>query len=124
MMAGLMFCYYMSEKQKKDVSASLALVAAARHLTVILPLTTADTLPVYTPRFVVGALPSDTPPSYELQSISQPESNSEASNATRPAQESSMVEQQAQVSPEYSESTPVPPSSSSPSPQAPAPLLA
>ena len=122
MMAGLMFCYYMSEKQKKDVSASLALVAAARHLTAILPLTTADTLPVYTPRFVVVALPLETPPSYDLQSISQPETNSEASNTMRPAQEPSMVEQQAPVSPEYSESTPVPPSSSSPSPQAPAPL--
>lgn len=113
MMVGLMFCFYMSERQKKDLATSMSLVTAARHLTVILPLTSADTLPVYTPRFVIVALPSDTPPSYELQSH---ETNSDASNTTRPAQEPSMEEQQA-ASPVYSESTPVPPPSSSPSPQ-------
>ncbi|KAF9208322.1 hypothetical protein BGZ59_010704 [Podila verticillata] len=118
MMVVLMFCFYMSERQKKDVATSMSLMAAARHLTVILPLNNADTLPIYTPRFVIVPLPSDTPPSYELQSISQPETNSEASNTTPPAQEPSMEEQQAAVAPVYSESTPVPLSSSSPSPQA------
>lgn len=118
MLVGLLFCFYMSERQKKDMATSMALVSAARHLTAILPLTAADTLPAYTPRFVIVAFPSDTPPSYELQNVSQPETNSEESNSTRPAQEPSMEEQQAAVSPVNSESTPVPPPSSSPSPQA------
>ncbi|KAG0331338.1 hypothetical protein BG000_010991 [Podila horticola] len=110
----MLFCYYMSEKQKKDVAASMALVAAARHMTVILPMTSPDTLPAYTPRFVIVAVPSDTPPSYEPQSNTnpQPEANGESS---LPTQGPTMEQQQA---PTYSESTSVPPpSSSSPLPQ-------
>ncbi|KAG0040602.1 hypothetical protein BGZ82_001057 [Podila clonocystis] len=111
---GMLFCYYMSERQKKDLATSMALVAAARHMTVILPMTSPDTLPVYTPRFVIVTIPTDTPPSYEPQNTPQPEANGEATNTSLPQEPSTVEQQQAPV---YSESTSAPPPSSSPSPQ-------
>ncbi|KAG0084748.1 hypothetical protein BGZ92_009607 [Podila epicladia] len=83
-LVGTLFCFYMSERQKQDLATSMALVAASRHMTVVLPMTSADTLPVYTPRFVVVAIPSDTPPCYELQNTPQPKSNGEAPNTSLP----------------------------------------
>ncbi|KAG0097135.1 hypothetical protein BGZ93_003357, partial [Podila epicladia] len=113
-LVGTLFCFYMSERQKQDLATSMALVAASRHMTVVLPMTSADTLPVYTPRFVVVAIPSDTPPCYELQNTPQPKSNGEAPNTSLPHEPLIVDQQQAPV---CSESTSVPKPSSSPSPQ-------
>ncbi|KAF9329042.1 hypothetical protein BG006_007887, partial [Podila minutissima] len=96
------------------LATSMALVAAARHMTMVLPMTSSDTLPAYTPRFVVVAIPSDIPPCYELQNTAPPEANGEAPNTSLP-QEPSMAEQQ--QAPVCSESTSALKPSSSPSPQ-------